>query len=124
MPEDQELEQLKRQKLLKMRKLWLAKAARKEKEAENPKEVLSRVLVGRGLEVLNAAERQFPKTIPQIEKSLAQLVSAGKLKGPVSGEQLLWFLRRLGLNVRLETRIRVLEHGELKTLEEKLKTKL
>ena len=124
MPEDQELEQLKRQKLLKMRRRWMAKAARKEKETENPKEVLSRVLIGRGLEVLNAAEHQYPKTIPQVEKALAQLVSAGKLKGPVSGEQLLWFLRRLGLNVRLETRIRVLEHGELKTLEEKLKTKL
>lgn len=107
-----------------MRKRWLAKEAGKEKEIEDPKRVLSRILIGRGLEVLNAAERQYPEAVPQIKKALAQLVSTGKLKDPVNGEQLLWFFKRLGLNIRLETRIRILEHGELKTIEEKLKAKL
>lgn len=124
LPEDKELERWKRRKLFEMRKRWLAKEAGKEKETGNPKKVLSRVLIGRGLEVLNAAERQYPETVSQIEEALAQLVSTGKLKGPVNGEQLLWFFKRLGLNIRLETRIRILEHGELKTIEEKLKAKL
>jgi len=106
-----------------MRKRWMAKEAGKEKETENPKKVLSRVLIGRALEVLNAAERQYPEAIPQIERALAQLISTGKLKGPVNGAQLLWFFKRLGLSVRLETRIRISEHGELKTIEEKLKAK-
>lgn len=124
MPEDKELERWKHRKLFEMRKRWLAKEAGKEKQREGPKRVLSRVLIGRGLEVLNAAERQYPKALPQIKKALAQLISTGKLKGPVNGEQLLWFFKRLGLNIRLETRIRILEHGELKTIEEKLKAKL
>ena len=124
MPEDKELERWKHRKLCEMRKRWLAREAGKEKEIEDPKRVLSRVLIGRGLEVLNAAERQYPEAVPQIKKALAQLISTGKLKGPVNGEQLLWFFKRLGLNIRLETRIRILEHGELKTIEEKLKAKL
>jgi len=124
LPEDKELERWKHRKLLEMRKRWLAKEAGKEKETENPKKVLSRVLIGRGLEVLNAAERQYPEAIPQIKKALAQLISTGKLKGPVDGAQLLWFFKRLGLKIRLETRIRILKHGELKTIEEKLKAKL
>ncbi|MDH5733937.1 MAG: hypothetical protein OEY88_09190 [Candidatus Bathyarchaeota archaeon] len=123
MPEDKELERWKRRKLFEMRKRWLAKEAEKEKKTENPKKVLSRALIGRASEVLNAAEHQYPEAIPQIERALAQLVSTGKLKGPVNGGQLLWFFRRLGLSVRLETRIRISEHGELKTIEEKLKAK-
>jgi len=101
----------------------MTKETRKEKETGNPKKVLSGVLIGRGSEVLDAAERQYPETIPQIERALAQLVSKGKLKGPVNGAQLLWFFKRLGLSVRLKTRIRISEHGELKTIEEKLKAK-
>ncbi|MCK5593484.1 hypothetical protein KAI31_05235 [Candidatus Bathyarchaeota archaeon] len=124
MPEDKELERWKHRKLFEMRKRWLAREAGKEKEIEDPKRVLSRVLIGRGLEVLNAAERQYPEAVPQIKKALAQLISTGKLKGSVNGEQLLWFFKRLGLNIRLKTRIRILEHGELKTIEEKLKAKL
>lgn len=123
MPEDKELERWKRRKMLEMRKRWLAKEAGKEKETGNPKKVLSRVLIGRASEVLNAAERQYPETIPQIERALAHLISTGKLKGPVNGAQLLWFFKRLGLSVRLKTRIRISEHGELKTIEEKLKAK-
>lgn len=123
MPEDKELERWKRRKMFEMRKRWMTKETRKEKETGNSKKVLSGVLIGRGLEVLDAAERQYPETIPQIERALAQLISKGKLKGPVNGAQLLWFFKRLGLSVRLETRIRISEHGELKTIEEKLKAK-
>lgn len=123
MSEDKDLERLKRRKLFEMRKQQMAKEAGKEKETGNPKKVLGRVLIGRASEVLNVAERQYPEAIPQIERALAQLISTGKLKGPVNGAQLLWFFRRLGLSVRLETRIRISEHGELKTIEEKLKAK-
>jgi DNA-binding TFAR19-related protein (PDSD5 family) len=124
MPEDSELEQLKRRKLEAMQKRWVASARKKEKDAENPKTTLGRVLVGRGLEVLNVAEQQYPKITPKIVEALAKQISNGQLKGTVNGEQLLWFFRRLGLNVRLKTRIRILEHGELKTIEEKLRAKL
>jgi len=44
------------------------------------------------------------------------LVRQGKLKGPITAEQLLWLLRSLGINVRLETKIQVYESGELNRL--------
>lgn len=94
------------------------------KETEDPKKVLSKVLVGRAWEVLEAAERQYPEATYRVEEALAHLVLTGELKGPIHGEQLLWFFKRLGMIVRLETRIRILEHGGLKTIGEKLKERL
>lgn len=121
MPE--ELEEWKRRRMLKMKKRWLASEAKKRRSVEDSKKVLSRVLIGRAWEVLNAAKRQYPEATRQIEEHLAHMVSTGELKGSISGEQLLWLLRRLGMNIKLETRIRILEHGKLKTIEEKLKDK-
>ncbi len=94
-----------------------------KKEAEPPEKILDKIFVGRAWEVFEAARRQYPQITKQIEGILVQLASSGQLKGPISGEELLWFFRRLGLDVRLEIRIRVLESGELKTLEEKLRGK-
>lgn len=121
MPE--ELERWKRRRLLEMKKRWLASEAKKDRSVEDSKKVLSRVLIGRAWEVLNAAKRQYPEATRQVEEHLAHMVSTGELKGSISGEQLLWLFRRLGMNVKLETRIRILEHGKLKTIEEKLKDK-
>ncbi len=124
MVEDSELEKLKRRRLEAMQKRLMTSKRKKEMGPENPREVLSRVLIGRGLEVLSVAEQQYPKITPKVVEALAKQISRGQLNGPINGEQLLWFFRRLGLDVRLKTRIRILEHGELKTIEEKLKTKL
>ena len=121
MPE--ELERWKRRRLLEMKKRWLASEAKKGRKTEDSKKVLSRILIGRAWEVLNAAERQYPEATRQIEEHLTHMVSTGELKGSISGEQLLWFFRRLGMNIKLETRIRILEHGKLKTIAEKLKDK-
>lgn len=88
---------------------------------KRPKMILRRVLVGRAWEVLEVAEQQYPEATRIIEEGLAHLISEGKFKNTVNGGQLLWFFRRLGLNLKLDTRIRVLEHGELKTLGRKLK---
>ncbi|MEM2679931.1 MAG: double-stranded DNA-binding protein, partial [Candidatus Bathyarchaeia archaeon] len=55
---------------------------------------------------------------------LAQLVNEGKIKKSISGEQLFLFFRRLGLNVKLKTEIRILEDGELRSLADKLRDKL
>ena len=73
-------------------------------------------MVGRAWEVLKAAENQYPDATRRIEKNLANLVSTGKLKSPINGGQLLWFFRRLGINVRMKTHIYVLEHGKLKAI--------
>ena len=60
--------------------------------------------------------------IPEVERILVDAVRQGKVNQKIDGESLVGFFRQIGLNVRLNTQIRFSEHGELKTLEQKLKS--
>ena len=86
-----------------------------------PKEIVRRSLVGRGIEVLETARRQYPSEIAVLEENLAKLIEQGRLKGPISGEELYSFLQRAGLQFSMNTKIRIAEGGELKSIEEKLR---
>ena len=126
MSDDQHLELLKRRKLLEMqRRLLLKKALELEKaEArppEDPRKVLRKAFVGRGLEVWKAAERQYPMVTQKIMPVLLSLINAGKLGEGINGEQLYWLFSRIGLRIRLNTKIRISEKGELKTIADKLR---
>jgi len=123
MPEDMELERLKRRKMLKFMNELFRKKFEKEREIQDPKKVLGKILTDRAWDVLRAAESQYPKATRQVVDELARLVLEGKLSRPISGGQLMLLFRSLGMNVRLQTRICVLENGKLKTLEEKLREK-
>jgi len=121
---DVELERLKARKMQKIQRRLLEQEKQKAsdgKQPPSPREVLKTVLVGRAWEVLDAAERQYPAPTRALETELARLVRAGRLKGPITAEQLMWLFRRLGLDVRLETKIQVYESGELKSLADKFK---
>lgn len=120
---EDELERLKRRKLLELqRKLLRQKQEPPEQSDEpSPREVLDRYLHGRAWEVYNAARAQFPKVMPQVEKALVEAMRAGRIKRRINGESLYHFLRQIGLPVRLRTTIRFKEHGELKTLEQKIR---
>ncbi len=121
-----ELEMLRQKKALELRRKMLLS---QEKAAPAPvatpkidaREVVGRILTGRGLEVLETARRYYPREVGQLERNLADLIKSGRLKGPVSGEQLYSFLRRVGLVFSMNVKIRVKEHGELKSLEEKFR---
>ena len=123
----EELELYKRKKLLEMQMRLLAKKAEEEKKQEeperapDPKEVLNKIFVGRAWEVFEVARRQYPRVTQTLQDELVRLILSGRLKEQITGEQLLWLFRKMGLNVRMETKIRILESGELKTIAEKLK---
>lgn len=108
-----------------MRKRLLAQKSRAEKGVEEEKpdsrQVLDQVFTGRAWEVLNAARLQYPQATKRVEEALVQLILAGRIREKIGGEELYGFLRRLGLRVRLKTRIQVMEHGTLKSLEEKMR---
>ena len=86
-----------------------------------PREIVRKSLVGRGIEVLETARRQYPSEIAVLEENLAKLIEQGRLKGPISGEELYAFLQRAGLQFSMNTKIRIAEGGELKSIEEKLR---
>jgi len=136
MSDDSKIELLKRRRLLEMRRRLLLERAEAMKEEEQekqekgkeqekvklgPKEVLKKRFVGRAWEVWNTAEAQYPEVTERIAGAMASLVEAGRLSGPITGEQLYSFFRRLGLRVRLKTKIRIYEGGELKSIADKLR---
>jgi len=122
MSEDAELERLKFRRMQEMqRRLEREKEKPSTQKQPDPREVLKTILVGRAWEVLDAAAAQYPEPTRMLEAKLAQLVREGKLKGPITAEQLLWLFRSLGMDVRLETKIQVYESGELKSLTDKFR---
>ncbi len=125
MSDDKELEILRRKRLLEMKRHLDEKQEPEsiDEREKTPTEILNSVFYGRAWEVWLSAEKQFPTTIKKVETVIIELVSSGKFKGRINGEELLWFLRRVGLDVRMETKIRIYERGELKTIADKLKDK-
>jgi len=125
MPEDSELDRLKLRRMQEMqrrlREQEQTKAKAPDQKQPRPRDALKTILVGRAWEVLNAAAAQFPDPTRALEAELARLVREGRLKGPVTAEQLMWLFRSLGLDVRLETKIQVLESGEMKSLADKFR---
>jgi DNA-binding TFAR19-related protein (PDSD5 family) len=116
---DDELERISRQKLAQLRKRLLTRREEKKESGIN-RDLLNRVFVGRAWEVFNATQQQYPQAAKALGDALAQLVSSGKIE-KVTGGELYYLLRKLGLRVKLKTRIRVKEHGKLISLEEKMK---
>jgi DNA-binding TFAR19-related protein (PDSD5 family) len=121
---DVELDRIKRQRLAEMQRKIAAKQQQEQTNTAKPTEpakVLQKVFVGRAWEVYHAARQQYPQVADQIFRELAELVQSGRIRGPITGEQLYGLLRQIGLDVRLETKIQVLEHGELKSVADKFR---
>ena len=92
-------------------------------EIINSDEVLNKVFKDRAWEIFNTATYQFPDAMRKVKDVLVKLASSGKLT-EVTGEELYVFLRKLGLEVKLNTTISYASHGQLKSLEEKMKEEL
>lgn len=117
MEEDRDLEFLKTKKMLELRKR-LSHPPPREK---TPRDMVLERLTDRGDEVLVAAEGMYPKETAMVVSKLAELIKSGVLKGFISGGELLWLFRSIGLRVRVPTKIMVEKKGKLITLMEKLK---
>ena len=92
----------------------------KKKEPTN-QEILNKHFGDRAWEVYNAAAYQYPQVMPQVEQILVEGMKTGKIRDIIDGAALMGFFRSIGIPVRLQTKIRISEKGELKTLEQKMK---
>ncbi len=119
MEEDKELEYLKVKKLLEIRRKM---AAKEPKRKESNRDVVASRLVDRGLEVLELAELYHPKKTAFIVEKIASLIRQKGIRGYISGGELLWLFRQLGINIQVKTSIHVKKDGKLVPLTEKLKT--
>jgi len=128
---DEELLKIKQRRMLELQRQMLKKQAEgKEQQEEGQikeptnQDYLNQIFVGRAWEIFRTAYAQYPQLLPQIETQLVESIKTGKINEKINGAELFQFFRQIGLPVRLKTKIRYAEKGELKTLEEKIKSDL
>ncbi|MBN2336267.1 hypothetical protein JXL21_11965 [Candidatus Bathyarchaeota archaeon] len=124
---DDELERLKQKRLQEMQRKFLLNQVKKKETKPEPvkeptnRELLDRYFQNRAWEVWDAAVQQYPQVMPKVEDMLVDAIRQGKIVDHIDGASLMGFFRQVGIPVRLNTKIRISEHGELKTLEQKIK---
>ncbi|UCE96319.1 MAG: hypothetical protein JSV51_01545 [Candidatus Bathyarchaeota archaeon] len=121
--DDAELQAIRRRKIRELQRNFAKRQTKEQTDAVDTDAVLNQIFRGRAWEVFNAAGQQYPKIMMQVRHALVQLALAGRLK-EVTGEQLYYFFRSIGLRVRLKTSISFAEHGKVKSLSEKIKSDL
>ena len=128
MEEDPDIEILKAKKMQEM----MQRLRKHKKEKENieksiikrkpsEREILLSYLYDRGNEVLNLAEFQFPTETRAITNRIVELINTGEINRKISGGELLSLFRSLGLDVRINTTIKIEDHGKYVSFAEKLK---
>ena len=128
MEEDPDIEILKAKKMQEM----MQRLRKHKKEKENieksiikrkpsEREILLSYLYDRGNEVLNLAEFQFPTETRAITNRIVELINTGEINRKISGGELLSLFRSLGLNIRINTTIKIEDHGKYVSFAEKLK---
>src|SRR5919199_2378511 len=85
------------------------------------REIISDYLYDRGEEVLRMAESQFPIQTKSLINEIIELIRIGEIKQRISGGELLALFRSVGLNIRVNTTIKIEDHGKLVSLSDKLK---
>lgn len=125
--EDAELAIIKARKMKQLKE----KAALSEKIKEDEiktnmtkiddKEILLKYLYDRGDEVLRLADSQFPVQTRIIVKRIVELIKSGEIDSLISGGELLAIFRSVGLRIRVDTNIRIEDHGKFISFGEKLK---
>jgi DNA-binding TFAR19-related protein (PDSD5 family) len=91
------------------------------KRQQTDRDVLSSLLYDRADEVLRLAESQYPSQAKLIIKKLAQLIKDAEITSPISGGELLALFRYAGLRIRVNTQIKIEDHGKFISFSDKLK---
>jgi DNA-binding TFAR19-related protein (PDSD5 family) len=126
--DDPDIEIIKARKLKELREKAAAmeksKASQKQQQqtpTKSSREILSGYLYDRGDKVLELAYTQYPVQTEAIVARIAQLILAGEITSRISGGELLALFRSVGLNIRVNTTIKVEDKGKFISFSEKLK---
>ncbi len=125
--EDAELAIIKARKMKQLKEKAAVSEKIKEDEIKtnmtkiDDKEILLKYLYDRGDEVLRLADSQFPVQTRIIVKRIVELIKSGEIDSLISGGELLAIFRSVGLRIRVDTNIRIEDHGKFISFGEKLK---
>jgi len=123
MEEDVELRLITQRKLAQMKRMAATTSAKTQKVEKTDREVVDKMLVDRGDEVLEAAYSYYPTQTDNIVRELARLIRDGKFNEKISGGELYSLFRNLGLRFKLNTTMKVEEKGKLIDIGEKFRLK-
>lgn len=123
MSEDEEVDRILKRKMNELIKKQARPPQQQQKGNEDPLTTVSRVLYDRGDEVLNAAMAQFPNETKLVVSKLAELINSGAINYRISGSELLYIFRTMGLPVTIETQIKIERNGRSLSLSDMLKEK-
>jgi DNA-binding TFAR19-related protein (PDSD5 family) len=90
-------------------------------QPKSSREIVSAYLYDRADEVLDLAYTQYPAQTEAIVTRIARLILAGDITNRISGGELLMLFRSVGLNIRVNTTIKVEDNGKFVSFSEKLK---
>jgi DNA-binding TFAR19-related protein (PDSD5 family) len=125
--EDPELAIIKARKMKQLKEKAAFNEKIKEDETKtnmtkiDDKEIVLKYLYDRGDEVLRLAEAQYPVQTEIIIKRIADLIKSREIDSLISGGELLAIFRSVGLRIRVDTSIRIEDHGKFISFGEKLK---
>lgn len=128
---DDELERLKARRLVEMQKNIHAQKMKEQSERSpddvtqtiTPRDIVIKSLGFRGLEVLEAAEVQYPSETSMILQRLADVITSENIAEYIDGGQLMSIFRMLGMPVKIQTSIKIEDDGKFVSLSEKLRSK-
>jgi DNA-binding TFAR19-related protein (PDSD5 family) len=98
-----------------------AKVNQQQQQPKSSREIVTAYLYDRADQVLDLAYRQYPSQTEAIVTRIARLILAGEITSRISGGELLALFRAVGLNIRINTTIKVEDKGKLISFSEKLK---
>jgi len=98
-----------------------AKVSSQQLRPKSSREIVSAYLYDRADEVLDLAYGQYPVQTEAIVTRIARLILSGEITSRISGGELLMLFRSVGLNIRVNTTIKVEDDGKLISFSEKLK---
>jgi DNA-binding TFAR19-related protein (PDSD5 family) len=129
-PDDPDIEIIKARKLKEMKKKAAALERAKTSSQQQPpppqrqrtaRDIVNGYLYDRGDEVLSLAYAQYPAQTEAIVAKIAELILTGEISSRISGGELLSLFRSVGLNVRVNTTIKVEDKGKFISFADKLK---
>jgi DNA-binding TFAR19-related protein (PDSD5 family) len=122
--DDPDIDIINARKLRELREKAAAMEKAKDNQQQQPKssrEIVSAYLYDRADQVLDLAYGQYPSQTEAIIARIASLILAGEITSRISGGELLALFRTVGLNIRVNTTIKVEDKGKLISFSEKLK---
>ena len=99
----------------------MEKAKVNQQQPKSSREIVSGYLYDRADQVLDLAYGQYPSQTEAIITRISRLILAGEITSRISGGELLALFRAVGLNIRVNTTIKVEDKGKLISFSEKLK---